>query len=148
MSMTMLVLVARATSTTNENIEAVKKIILKDFGCWWCWHIVRPLISNFYGCFRHETCGSKDCSKIAKFSAGDVDDVQLRSRFAEKDYKWWRIMGVWLWHWNKSPIILKGVSRRAKILKSWVKCEALAHCFLRMLWHGASWILATRSYGQ
>ena len=24
---------------------------------------------NFYGCFRHETCGSKDSSKIAKFLA-------------------------------------------------------------------------------
>ena len=39
--------------------------------------------SNFYGCFRHETCGREDCSKITEFSAKttlhghrsvDVDD--------------------------------------------------------------------------
>ena len=41
---------------------------------------------NFYVPFRHETCGSEDCSKIASHAhrSGDVDDVQRRSRFAEK----------------------------------------------------------------
>ena len=29
--------------------------------------IVHLMSSNFYGCFRHTTCGSEDCSKIAKF---------------------------------------------------------------------------------
>ena len=51
------------------------------------------MANNLYGCFRHETCASKDCSKIAKFWAktmsrghcsGDVDDVQRRFRFAQK----------------------------------------------------------------
>ena len=51
------------------------------------------MTSNFYECFRHETCGSKDCSRIAKFLGkvtshgyhlGDVDDVQRRFRFAKK----------------------------------------------------------------
>ena len=41
-------------------------------------------------------------------------------------------------------------SKRAKTEKSTsssVKCEGFAHCFLRFQWRGASWILATRSYG-
>ena len=79
--------------------------------------------SNFYGCFRHELCGNKDCSKIVKFLArttshghrsGDFDDVQQRSRFAQKGQNWWRIMGVWLWHRNQSPIILMEAFRKAK----------------------------------
>ena len=39
-------------------------------------------------------------------------------------------------------------SRKAKTEKSTsssVKCEGFAHCFLRLQWRGASWILATRS---
>ena len=28
--------------------------------------------------------------------SGDVDDVQRRSRFAQKGHDWLRIMGVWL----------------------------------------------------
>ena len=40
-------------------------------------------------------------------------------------------------------------TRRAKTEKSTsglVKCEGFAHCFLRLQWRGASWILATRLY--
>ena len=29
--------------------------------------------NNFYGCFRHETFGSGDCSKIAKFLSENMD---------------------------------------------------------------------------
>ena len=43
-----------STSTTDENIEAVKIMILII-------RIVELLLE------RHETCGSEDCSKIAKF---------------------------------------------------------------------------------
>ena len=80
------------TSTTDENIVAVKKMILYNlritirevahnvgvpFGT--------SMTSNFYGCFCHETGGSEDYFKIAKFcvktmSHGhrsvNVDDVQ------------------------------------------------------------------------
>ena len=67
-----------STSTTDENIEAIKKMILDnrritirevadDVG-----KIVRLMTSNFYGCFRHETCGSEDCSKIAKQRRTDI----------------------------------------------------------------------------
>ena len=51
--------------------------------------------------FRHETCGSEDCCKIAKFwvkatSQGHcswgVDDVQRWSRFAQKGHNW-----GWTW---------------------------------------------------
>ena len=71
----------------------------------------------------HHDNDSEDCSKIAKFWAnttshgyrsGDVDDVQRRSRFAHKGHSWWRIMGVWLLHWKKSPVIPMEASRRAK----------------------------------
>ena len=41
-------------------------------------------------------------------------------------------------------------SRRANTEKSTSsldKCKGFAHCFLRLQWRGASWILTTRSYG-
>ena len=58
-----------STSTTDENIEAMKKLFFESLnhyerGYWWCWNIVRRMPSNFYWCFRHATCGSKDCFKI------------------------------------------------------------------------------------
>ena len=71
------------------------------------------------------------------------DDTDL----FKKGYNWWWIMGVWLWHWNQSPIISMQVSRRAKTEKStssWVKCEGFAHCFLRLQWRGALWIFEMR----
>ena len=91
--------------------------------------------------------------KIAKFCAkttlhghrsGNVDDVQQRSRFAQKGHNWWRIMGVRLWHWSQSSIILVEAFRRVKNEKntsSSVKCEGFPHCFLRLQWRGASWIM-------
>ena len=87
------------------------------------WRIVRLMPNNFYGYFRHETCGSQDCSKISKFWAktmlhghrsGDVDDVQRWSRFGQKGDNWRGIMGVWLGHWNQNPIITMEASRKAK----------------------------------
>ena len=42
--------------------------------------------SKLYGCFRHETCVSEDCFKIAK---GDVDDVQdLLKKVITGDESW------------------------------------------------------------
>ena len=63
-----------STLTTDENFEAVKKMILdknritiRERLLMMLRHIFRLMPSNFYGCFRHETCSSEDCSKIAKF---------------------------------------------------------------------------------
>ena len=64
-----------STSTIEENcIEAMKKMILGnqiesllEISLWMMWAYRQLMPSNFYGCFRHEMCGSKDCSKIAKF---------------------------------------------------------------------------------
>ena len=62
-----------------------------------------PNRSAHYECFRHETCCSELCTIIAKFWAKttshrhcseDIDDVQRRSRFAQKGHNWWRIVGV------------------------------------------------------
>ena len=53
-------------STTYENIETVKKMILGNRQIRG-WDIVWLMSSNYYGCFRHELCGSEDYSKIAKF---------------------------------------------------------------------------------
>ena len=59
------------TSTTDENIEGVKKMILYNRRM-----TIRELADdvgisfmprNFYGSFRHETCVNEDCSKSAKF---------------------------------------------------------------------------------
>ena len=77
--------------------------------------------SNFYRCFRHEICCSEDCSKTEKFWAkttshgnrsGNIDDVQRRSRFAQKGHNCWQIMGA------QCPIILMEASRKAKTEKS------------------------------
>ena len=79
------------------------------------------------------------------------NDVQRRYRFAQEGDNWWRIMGVWLWHWNWSLIIPKRPTRRAKTEKStssYIKCAGFAHCFLRLQWRGASWILVPSSYWQ
>ena len=83
--------------------------------------------SNFCGYYRYEMCVIEDCTKIAKFGvkttphrhrSGDIDRVQQRSRFAQKGCNWWRIMGIWLWHWNQTPIIPIEASRRAKTKKA------------------------------
>ena len=149
MAITMLVLVARTHWSSKEN----DFWIIVDYywrGCWWCWHIIRLMSSNFYVCFRHEMLGSEDCYKIAKFWAkttshghgsGEVDEVQRRSRFDQKDLNWWRIMDVRLWYWNQSPIIQMEASSRAKTEKSLlssVKYGGFAHCFLWLQWSGAS----------
>ena len=84
-----------STATTDENIEAVRTIILDNRRilirevCRWCWNTIRLMPSKFYECFGHETGISKDCYKIAKFWAKTtsyiyrskyVDDVQRQSR--------------------------------------------------------------------
>ena len=62
-----------STSTTDENIEAVKKMILynrritirevaDDVAI-----IVQLIPSYFYRCFSYETCDKEDCSKIVIF---------------------------------------------------------------------------------
>ena len=91
------------TSTTNENIEAVRKMILDN-----CPITIREVADDvgisfgscqaiFYGCFRDGRCGSEDCSKIAKFwaitmlhghSSGDVDDPDLLKKVITSD-EWW-----------------------------------------------------------
>ena len=82
--------------------------------------------SNFYGCFRHETCSSEDCSKIAKFWAKtmsnghrsvDVDDLQWQTRFIRKGHNWWGILDVWLRHWNDIKWQSSEESRPKKHLK-------------------------------
>ena len=43
---------------------------------------------------------------------GDVDDIQRRHRFTQKVRNWWRVMGIWLSHWNQNPFIPMEASRR------------------------------------
>ena len=86
----------RSMSTTVENIEAMKKIILdnhriniiraqrlipsnftdvlgtkpeteKILPILQNWHMVRRKPCNFFRCFKHETKGKEGCSKIVKF---------------------------------------------------------------------------------
>ena len=152
---TMLVLVARAREQAMKTLKLWRK---------WFWIFVESLLerllvrlmpSNFYGCFRHEIYGSEHRSKITKFWAkptshghrsGDVDDVQRWSRFAKKKgHNWWRIMSVWLWRPNGS---VQGRAETGKSTSSSIKCESFVYCFLRLQWRGASWIFATKSYGQ
>ena len=70
MSMTMLVLVARARQKPTETLKLWRKwfwIIFESLQrcCCWCW--LMP--SYFYWQCRHETWGSEDCSKINTFWA-------------------------------------------------------------------------------
>ena len=44
------------------------------------------------------------------------------------------------------PNHLNGSVQRNQARSSSVKCEGFAHCFLRLQWSGAPWILATRLY--
>ena len=79
---------------------------------------------------------------------GMLKTVQQRYRFVHKGHNCWRIMDVWLWHWNQGPIIPMEVSRKAKTeisTSSSIKCKGFAHCFHRLQWCGTSWILATRN---
>ena len=99
--------------------------------------------NNFYECFRYKTCGSEDFSKIAKFwvrtmshghRSRDVDDVKRRSRFAQKDHNWCRIMGVWLWHWNQSLIIPMKTSKGPKTEKSTSSAFCSLFSSIAMTW--------------
>ena len=38
---------------------------------------------NFYGCFRHETCGSEDCSKILLNCKNNVAWTTFRTTFSD-----------------------------------------------------------------
>ena len=79
---------------------------------------------------------NEDCFKIVKFWAKTTSH-RYRLGDAQKVPNWWRIMGVWLWHWNQSQIIPMKVSRRTKtekIISSSFKCEGFAYCFLRLQW--------------
>ena len=80
-----------------------------------------------------------------------MDIAQETIQICSKGHNWWRIMDVWLRHWNQSPIMPMEATRRAKAEKSKsssAKCEDFAHYFFRLQWLDASWILATRSYCQ
>ena len=140
-------------SITDENIEAVKKIIVDNH-----WITItevpddvgisfQAIFPNVLGMKRE---AAKIVPKLLNFEQKQrrMDIAQRRSRFA---HNWWQIMGIWPWDWNQCLIIPMEASRRSKTEKSTsstVKCEDLAHCFLRLQWRGASWILATWSYGQ
>ena len=54
--------------------------------------------------------------------------------FAQKGHNWWRIMGVWLRHWNQRQIIPMEPSRRAKIdkVRQVRSMGRFAHNFLRL----------------
>ena len=92
----------QSRSTTDGNIEAVKKMILDN-----CRSLFERLLlmlayrsahaKQFLRIFGHETCRSEDCSKNAKFClktsahghrSGDVEGVQRQSRFAQKGHNW------------------------------------------------------------
>ena len=75
-----------------DNLQLTIKEVADDVGISFC-----SFQAIFFGCFRHETCGSNDCFKIAKFSAkttwhvhrlADVNDVQRQSRYAQKGHNW------------------------------------------------------------
>ena len=61
------------TSTTNENIITVKKMILDNCRITTIGIVAENVgislgsCSNFYGCHRYEICGSEDNFKIGKF---------------------------------------------------------------------------------
>ena len=72
------------TSTTDENIEAAKKMI-----------IVESLLETLL--------------------------MMLPYRSVQKGHNWWRIIGVWLRHWNQSPKLLIGIVQTSQARKAHVK---------------------------
>ena len=124
-------------------------------GCWWRWHIILFMTSNFYLCFRHETRISEECFKIAKFFKKTTwhghhemlttfnDDLDLLRKVITGDelcvYGYDIETKAQSSQWKRSE--------EPRPLSS-VKCEDFAHCFLRLQRRNASWILATRSYVQ
>ena len=127
-------------STTDKNTEAVKKMILDNRRI-----TIREVagdVGNFYGCFRAEKCGSKYCSKIAKFLANttshgyrseDVreDDPDLHKKVITGDescvYGYDIETKAQLSQWKRPE-----EQKTEKITSSLVKCEGFAHCYLRL----------------
>ena len=79
-----------STSTTNENIEAVNKMILDNR-----WITIREVADNvgnsigscqaiFTNVLAKKRATAKIFSKLLGHRSGDVDNVQQRSRFAQK----------------------------------------------------------------
>ena len=123
-----------------------------------CCHIVRLMSSNFYGCFSYETCGREECFKIAKFWAETIsqemltrfnNDPDLLKKVITGDESWMYGHDIKIkaqsYQWKRPEEISYKIE---KWTSSSVKCEGLAHCFLRLQWCGAWCILALRSYGQ
>ena len=109
----------------------------------------------FYGCFRHEVCGSEDCSKIATFWAKTTsqghcsgDDPDLLKKVITGDESWMYGNGFeskaqssqWKRpeepRWKKARQVCSNVK---VLLTVFFDCNAMA-CTL--------WILAAKSYGQ
>ena len=102
MSTAMFVLIALQHQQSKKTLKQWRR---------WFWIMVEPLLesllimlayvklmpSNYYGCFRHETCGSEDCFKIAKFWA------KKKPRMDITQERWWWIMGAWFWDMTLKP---------------------------------------------
>ena len=154
MPMTMLVLVVWARQHPMKTLKLWRKWVLDNRRIT-IREVVHDVSMSFGSCQPSAHTGSEDCSKMIKFwekttshghRSGDVDDVQRWSRFAKKKgHNWWRIMSVWLWRPNGS---VQGRAETGKSTSSSIKCESFVYCFLRLQWRGASWIFATKSYGQ
>ena len=145
------------TSTTYETIETMKKMILDNRGI-----IIREIADDvgisfgscqaiFTDIWHMKRAAAKIIPKLLNLEQKqrriDIapellttfkdDPDQMIKRVITGD--WW-ITGVWLWHWNPSPIILKEAARRVKTgnrTSRAVKCEGFAHCFLWLQCCGA-----------
>ena len=93
MSITMLVLHRPSTSTTDENIEAVKKMI-SDNRRITIREVADDIGISFGSCQRifTDVLGMKRAA--AKFVSKLLRRCWRRSRFAQKGHNWWRIMGM------------------------------------------------------
>ena len=119
-------------------------------GCWWCWHTVQLMPSNFSGAWK---CGSEDCSKIDILT--NFEQKQRRMDIAQKLLTTFKnvqdllkkvITGDESCVYNNDIEIKGQSSRRAQKLQKnqdrkkhiFPKWEGFLHCFLQLQWGGAS----------
>lgn len=95
----------RPNTSTIVKAFRIKKMILDNRHYKRDWHIIWFMPRNFYWCFRHETWGSKDCSKFWAKNKYRIEIAQELLNIVNDvpDYFTGRRRNIsaWLWHWNK-----------------------------------------------
>ena len=142
-----------STWTTNENTEAEKLLrmsayrlahAMQFFRIFWVWSVWQR--SSFQNCWILTNKPVAWPSLRKCWMTLTTIQICLKRWL----HNWWRIMGIWLWRRNQSPIVpmqAHWITKTEKSTSSSIKCQGFARCFLWISWRSASGVLTTRSYG-